>query len=83
MRAALQAGLGIPSQLSVVGFDGIPEGARCWPGLTTVRQPMREMGRVACENLRRQIENPEEGAASTVTYRMDLLVRESSGPPPG
>lgn len=79
MRAAHQRGLRIPEELSVTGFDGIPEAARFWPGLTTVVQPMREMGREAC---RRLFEAMSASAQrTTVEYPMSLIARESSGPP--
>src|SRR6185503_11069979 len=51
IRAAQQRGIRVPDDLSVAGFDGIPEGARSWPGLTTMAQPMCEMGRDACRRL--------------------------------
>ena len=45
MRVALQRGIRMPRDLSVIGFDGLPHGALFYPALTTVTQPMREMGR--------------------------------------
>jgi len=79
MRAAQRRGLRIPEDLSVTGFDGIPESARFWPGLTTVTQPMREMGREACRQLFAAISSMPQ--KSTIEYPMSLIVRESSGPP--
>ena len=79
MRAARQRGLGVPDDLSIAGFDGIPEGARSWPGLTTVAQPMREMGRDACRRLFASIWSANE--RTTVEYPMSLIVRESTGGP--
>ena len=79
IRAVQQQGVRVPDDLSVAGFDGIPEGARSWPGLTTMAQPMREMGRDACRRLFLEI-----GAAKgrrTVEYSMTLVVRESTGAP--
>ena len=60
IRAAQQRGIQIPGDLSVAAFDGIPEGARSWPGLTTMAQPMREMGRDACRRLFTEISAAEE-----------------------
>jgi LacI family transcriptional regulator, galactose operon repressor len=77
MRAARQRGLRVPDDLSIVGFDGIPEGARSWPGLTTVAQPMREMGRDACRRLFAAIRSA--GERTTVEYPMSLVMRESTG----
>ena len=47
MRVAQQRGIRMPQDLSIVGFDNIPGAAMVWPGLTTVAQPMRDMGRDA------------------------------------
>ena len=51
MRVAQQRGIRMPQDLSIVGFDNIAGGAMVWPGLTTVAQPMRDMGRDACRYL--------------------------------
>lgn len=80
MRVAQQRGIRIPQELSMVGFDNIPAGALLWPGLTTMAQPMREMGRAACRGLFEGIDNP--GTSRTIIYPMRLVVRESSGPAP-
>jgi len=79
IRAAHQHGVRVPDDLSVAGFDGIPEGARSWPGLTTMAQPMREMGRDACRRLFTAIAAAEE--RTTAPYSMTLVVRESTGAP--
>jgi LacI family transcriptional regulator len=79
IRAVRQQGVRVPDDLSVAGFDGIPEGARSWPGLTTMAQPMREMGRDACRRLFMEIAAPAE--RRTVEYSMALIVRESTGAP--
>ncbi len=82
MRALLQRGVSIPRELSVVGFDGVPEGARVLPGLTTVAQPMREMGRAACRRLLAEIESPGVERPGAIEYHMELLVRESTDAAP-
>jgi DNA-binding LacI/PurR family transcriptional regulator len=51
LEAALQAGVAIPDDLSIIGFDDIPEARWVSPALTTVRQPAREKGRVATQLL--------------------------------
>lgn len=51
LRAAQEAGLRVPDDLSVVGFDNIPEAAHINPGLTTVDQFIDKMGYVATEML--------------------------------
>jgi LacI family transcriptional regulator len=79
MRIAQQHGIRIPERLSVVGFDNIPEGALLWPGLTTVAQPTRDMGRAACQKLFEAIAEP--GEQQVLVYPVDLVVRESTAPP--
>jgi DNA-binding LacI/PurR family transcriptional regulator len=51
IAALHEAGLHVPRDVSIVGFDDIPSAATVHPGLTTVRQPLYEMGRIAAENL--------------------------------
>ena len=80
LRVAQQRGIRVPQSLSVVGFDNVPEGALLWPGLTTVAQPMREMGRTACRRLFENIDSTTN--VQTVEYPMELVVRESTGPAP-
>jgi len=79
IRAAQRRGVRVPENLSVAAFDGIPEGARSWPGLTTMAQPMREMGRDACRRLFTAMTAVEE--RTTVEYLMTLVVRESTSAP--
>ena len=78
LRVAHEHGVRIPEDLSVVGFDGLPAGTLSWPSLTTVAQPMREMGRVACRRLFDAIEVP--GVLERILFRMALVPRESTGP---
>jgi LacI family transcriptional regulator len=63
MMAAYQAGRAVPTDVSVVGFDDIPLAAGCWPGLTTLRKPVREMAETVVRCLIELIEHgPETGA---------------------
>lgn len=80
MRVAQQRGIRIPQQLSIVGFDDVPECDLVWPGLTTVSQPTREMGRAACRRLFESIAAPVD--FERIEYPMKLVVRESTGNPP-
>jgi len=80
MHALLDAGVRVPADVSVVGFDGAPEGELCWPGLTTVEQPSRRMARDACSALLQRIDGDDD--VSTISYEARLIVRGSSGPPP-
>ena len=79
MRVAHQRRISIPGALSIVGFDGLPEGALLWPALTTMAQPMREMGSAACRRLFEVIESP--GQLQTMEFPMRLIVRESTAAP--
>jgi LacI family transcriptional regulator len=82
MRVAQQRGIKIPEELSIVGFDNVPEGAFWWPGLTTMAQPIREMGRSACRRLLEVIDSDSPRDARPIQYSMELVVRESTGPAP-
>ncbi len=70
-------GLCVPREVSIVGFDGIPEGGRSTPPLTTIGQPMADMGRRAVETIL--------GFDGTIHRQMlcaDLIARGSTAPPP-
>jgi DNA-binding LacI/PurR family transcriptional regulator len=81
MHAARRAGLSIPHDLAVVGFDDIPFASYVCPSLTTIAQPKAEMGRQAMRMVLALIPNRDlHGVAvSDVTLRGRLIVRESSG----
>ena len=80
LRVAHERGVRVPQDVSVTGFDGLPLGALSWPSLTTVAQPIRDMGRVACRRLFEAIVQP--GSVEQIQFRMTLLPRESSGRAP-
>lgn len=80
-RAAYLHGLRIPDDLTVVGFDDSPLASRLCPSLTTMHQPIRDMGRVAAESLIAKITRADPLPASATTFTPHLVVRESSGPP--
>ena len=50
----------IPEDISLIGFDDIPQASLVYPKLTTVRQPLVQMGREAVNILLQQIENPDK-----------------------
>jgi len=81
MHVARTLGLAIPGDVSVVGFDNIPESALIEPPLTTIDQSIQEMGRRAVELLIAVIEG-ETGLAQQVTLPTRLVVRQSTGVPP-
>jgi LacI family transcriptional regulator len=83
ISAARAAGLRVPEDLSVVGFDDIPEASQCTPPLTTVKQPIREMGERAVELLIRLIRGAEEPAGTHIMLATSLVERASTQAPPG
>jgi DNA-binding LacI/PurR family transcriptional regulator len=83
MRTLLQHGVKIPGEVSVVGFDGTPDGEQIWPGLTTVIQPTRRMAIAACEALLDSVERRVPDRSTTVEFPVELLVRESTAGPRG
>ncbi len=80
MLALHEAGRAVPGDVSVIGFDDIPEAAYLIPPLTTLRQDFVDEGSRAVAMLLSQIEHP--GAAEPIPVRMvpDLIVRSSTGP---
>jgi len=81
MEAARDRGLRIPDDLSVIGFDDIAEAATVHPPLTTVRQPLEQMGRTAARMLLRLIEAPET-PVERIILATELIIRNSCQPPP-
>jgi LacI family transcriptional regulator len=82
IRAFREAGLRVPQDVSVVGFDDVQSAAFQNPGLTTVRQPLRTMGILAAEAILRQIASPADHPSSRqVVVDPELVVRESTCPP--
>jgi DNA-binding LacI/PurR family transcriptional regulator len=80
IRALKDAGCSVPGDVSVVGFDDIQSAAYSTPSLTTVRQPLFEMGRRGAEVLLDRIANREKEYPSEITMMPELIVRESTGP---
>lgn len=86
MNAAAQMGLSVPGDVSVIGVDDIEAAALVVPGLTTLRQPTREMGACAVQILERMIKAQQElgGADEAIGQRVfeaELIVRGSCSPP--
>ncbi len=81
-KAALRMGLTIPGDLSVVGYDDSPLASQLWPALTTIRLPVRDLGRQAARMLLAG-EPPARGAraAPAVTVTPHLVARDSCQPP--
>ena len=75
MRAAQEAGLSVPDDLAVVGFDDVQV---CrYVGLSTLRQPVYEMGKLAIEKFLMRMQHPEHPVSHTV-FAPRLVVRASS-----
>lgn len=80
-RALAEAGRSVPGEVSVVGFDDIPEAAYLQPPLTTLHQDLAEVGRRSVELLLAQLRG--EPAEREILIPAELIVRSSAGPPPG
>ena len=80
MEAARVRGLRIPEDISIVGFDDIPQALHVHPPLTTVRQPLEQMGRLASRMLLRQIDDRRQ-LAERIDLPTELIVRESCRAP--
>jgi LacI family transcriptional regulator len=80
IRAICDAGLNVPGDISVVGFDDIASAAFSSPSLTTVRQPLVEMGQKGAQLLLERIANPKKQFPAEIEMSPELVVRESTGP---
>jgi LacI family transcriptional regulator len=72
MSALRTRGLDVPGKLGVAGFDDIATLRDVWPGLTTVRLPLEQMGRRALELA------IEGGDVTTETFKAEVVLREST-----
>ena len=89
ISALREGGIAVPGGVSVAGFDGIEYSAMYEPALTTMLQPRGELGRLAAEDLVRQLGGVRGARARTTRLPCKLVVRQSVGPvgreptPPG
>jgi LacI family transcriptional regulator len=79
LKAAEEKGLSVPDDLSVMGFDGIPEAAYSTPPLTTIAQPLHEMGAAAVDVILARLAGQDAPVHSLLPTH--LVVRESTGAP--
>lgn len=80
LQVAQELGLRVPEDLSVVGFDDVPESAMTTPALTTIHQPLHEMGGAALDLLVRMLQDPTAEVAD-VRLPTSMVERASSAPP--
>jgi LacI family transcriptional regulator len=76
MDAVRTRGLRIPQDVSIIGFDDIPQASLMHPALTTVNQPLEKMGRVATQMLLDLLQNPGK-AADRIELPTQLVIRDS------
>ncbi|WP_429487744.1 LacI family DNA-binding transcriptional regulator [Paraburkholderia sp. RAU6.4a] len=79
IAAIREAGLRVPDDISVIGFDDIPMSEQFHPALTTIRQPFQQMARSAVNTLLAQIAGID-AASQRITLPAELVVRDSTGP---
>jgi LacI family transcriptional regulator len=82
MDAVRNRGLRVPDDISVIGFDNIPQSAMVYPPLTTVQQPLEQMGRVAAQMLISILNNVEKDT-NRIELPTELIVRGSTSFPKG
>jgi LacI family transcriptional regulator len=80
MRAAYERGLRVPEDLSIVGFDDMEYATMVRPALTTVRQPLAEMGRNAISLIHHLLER-QRSESLHIELASRLVVRDSTAPP--
>lgn len=80
IEAAMSREFHIPEQLSIIGFDDVPQAMFSYPKLTTVRQPLDQMGHTATRLLLSIIDNPEQ-KPQHITLSTKLIERDTCAPP--
>ncbi|HWU75879.1 MAG TPA: LacI family DNA-binding transcriptional regulator [Rhodanobacter sp.] len=78
--AAAEAGVSVPRDMSICGFDDTTIATQVWPPLTTIHQPVREMGRRATQELLLRVLN--KGDATMVEVDYEMCIRASTSAPP-
>ncbi len=78
LMALREAGIDVPSQMSVIGFDDIPIAAIYNPALTTIRQPLQEMGRAAVVELLKMLRSEPAGKTAQSVYVLPTLIERQS-----
>lgn len=78
IRALRDGGLRVPQDVSIVGFDDIQAAAFQNPGLTTVRQPLRQMGAIAARSVLQRIQATADAGRDQIVVEPELIVRAST-----
>jgi LacI family transcriptional regulator len=81
LKAIREAGFQVPGDIALIGFDDIPLAASLDPALTTIRQPIQELGSIAADLLLNMLENPpdDRAPAHKMILPVKLIVRASCG----
>jgi len=82
LQSARRAGIQVPGDLSVVGFDDFQIATQVWPTLTTVHSPIRGIGLLAAQRLLAGAHEGEAPVADIESLLPKLVIRESTGPAP-
>jgi LacI family transcriptional regulator len=80
--AVRERGMRVPEDVSILGFDDIPQSTLIHPALTTVRQPLEQMGRAATQMLLEILKDPEM-KPSRIALPTELIIRDSTAKPKG
>ncbi|HEX2949306.1 MAG TPA: substrate-binding domain-containing protein, partial [Armatimonadota bacterium] len=80
LRAAQLLGIAVPEQLSLIGFDNAAFCEHTMPRLTSIHQPMEDMGKLACRLLLERIAG-DQRPVQHIQLGVDLIIRETVAPP--
>ncbi len=78
LRAIYEAGLRVPEDIALVSFDDIPAAARHRPALTTIRQPIHQLGSIAAQTLIDQLDSDDMSTPRRIILPTELVLRETT-----
>ncbi|MCP4046045.1 MAG: substrate-binding domain-containing protein, partial [Gammaproteobacteria bacterium] len=78
MKSASMLGISVPEQLSVAGYDDSEFANVVWPDLTTIRQPVKQMGELAAKKLIEQLKSESNPSGESMVVKPELVVRNST-----
>ncbi|NUP04202.1 MAG: substrate-binding domain-containing protein, partial [Nonomuraea sp.] len=78
LRALLRAGVRVPDDVALIGYDDIDFAAASTVSLTSMRQPTYQLGRIATELLLDECDNPDRHAHQHIMFQPELVAREST-----